>query len=288
MLPVYFNTLDADDNGTAIDFMLNRGLSFADIRARFGAPAAASRDFQGPLERGDAGSRAGLARWSRHPEGDARSLPSPDPPRPAAAASSSPIATEIAGSRGFEIGPPGRPETLRERRNPRAVRRPRRIRRRPGGPRHHRGRRRRPQPGPDRRMPRQPGISLHRRGALAKPARTDWPRGKRPSQRQDRRPRTGRRRGRRVSGGDPARQAEGPAPRHVRETPARRRTPTGTTSSTPIKKAEKHPAKGGKRKGPGGLSSTPHTSRARRRDHPTCAAKSSLKSAANRRNPALF
>ncbi len=41
-----FNTLDADDNGTAIDFMLNRGLSFADIRARFGAPAAASRDFR--------------------------------------------------------------------------------------------------------------------------------------------------------------------------------------------------------------------------------------------------
>ena len=44
---VYFNTRDADDNGTAIDFMLNRGLSFADIRARFGAPAAASRGFQG-------------------------------------------------------------------------------------------------------------------------------------------------------------------------------------------------------------------------------------------------
>lgn len=43
---VYFNTRDDDDNGTAIDFMLNRGLSFADIRARFGAPAAASRDFQ--------------------------------------------------------------------------------------------------------------------------------------------------------------------------------------------------------------------------------------------------
>lgn len=42
---VYFNTRDADDNGTAIDFMLNRGLSFADIRARFGAPAAA-RGFQ--------------------------------------------------------------------------------------------------------------------------------------------------------------------------------------------------------------------------------------------------
>lgn len=44
---VYFNTRDADDNGTAIDFMLNRGLSFADIRARFGTPAAASRGFQG-------------------------------------------------------------------------------------------------------------------------------------------------------------------------------------------------------------------------------------------------
>lgn len=43
---VCFNTLDADDNGTAIDFMLNRGLSFADIRARFGAPAAAPRDFR--------------------------------------------------------------------------------------------------------------------------------------------------------------------------------------------------------------------------------------------------
>ena len=42
---VYFNTRDADDNGTAIDFMLNRGLSFADIRDRFGAPAAA-RGFQ--------------------------------------------------------------------------------------------------------------------------------------------------------------------------------------------------------------------------------------------------
>ncbi len=43
---VCFNTLDADDNGTAIDFMLNRGLSFADIRARFGKPAAAARDFR--------------------------------------------------------------------------------------------------------------------------------------------------------------------------------------------------------------------------------------------------
>ena len=41
----YFNTRDADDNGTAIDFMPSRGLSFADIRARFGAPAAA-RGFQ--------------------------------------------------------------------------------------------------------------------------------------------------------------------------------------------------------------------------------------------------
>ena len=43
---VHFNTLDADDNGTAIDFMLNRGLSFADIRNRFAAPAAAARDFR--------------------------------------------------------------------------------------------------------------------------------------------------------------------------------------------------------------------------------------------------
>ena len=37
---VYFNTLDADDNGTAIDFLLRRGLSFADIGARFGTAAA--------------------------------------------------------------------------------------------------------------------------------------------------------------------------------------------------------------------------------------------------------
>ena len=43
---VYFNTIDPDDNGTAIDFMLKRGLSFADIRARFGKPAAAARDFR--------------------------------------------------------------------------------------------------------------------------------------------------------------------------------------------------------------------------------------------------
>ncbi|MCY4168610.1 MAG: hypothetical protein OXE82_10075 [Rhodobacter sp.] len=28
---VYFNTLDAGDSGTAINLMLNRGLSFADI-----------------------------------------------------------------------------------------------------------------------------------------------------------------------------------------------------------------------------------------------------------------
>ncbi len=35
---VYFNTLDADDNGTIIDFMLSQGLSLADIAQRF-APA---------------------------------------------------------------------------------------------------------------------------------------------------------------------------------------------------------------------------------------------------------
>ncbi len=35
---VYFNTRDNDDNGTAIDFMLRRGLSFADICDRFGPP----------------------------------------------------------------------------------------------------------------------------------------------------------------------------------------------------------------------------------------------------------
>ncbi len=40
-----FKTRDAGDNGTAIDFMLNRGLTFADIRARFGA-AAAVRGFR--------------------------------------------------------------------------------------------------------------------------------------------------------------------------------------------------------------------------------------------------
>lgn len=43
---VYFSTLDADDSGTAIDFMLGRGLSFADIRARFGKPVADARDFR--------------------------------------------------------------------------------------------------------------------------------------------------------------------------------------------------------------------------------------------------
>lgn len=42
---VYFNTQDNDDNGTIIDFMINRGLSFADIRARFAEPRAPA---QGP------------------------------------------------------------------------------------------------------------------------------------------------------------------------------------------------------------------------------------------------
>ena len=42
----YFDARNADNNGIAIDFMLNRGPSFADIRARIGAPAASSRNFR--------------------------------------------------------------------------------------------------------------------------------------------------------------------------------------------------------------------------------------------------
>ena len=41
-----FNTRDSDDNGTAIDFMLRRGMSFADIRDRFRNPAPAATDFR--------------------------------------------------------------------------------------------------------------------------------------------------------------------------------------------------------------------------------------------------
>ena len=44
---VYFSTLDPDDNGTAVDFMLRRGLSLSDIRARHQSPDAALRDFRG-------------------------------------------------------------------------------------------------------------------------------------------------------------------------------------------------------------------------------------------------
>ena len=43
---VDFTTCDNDDNGTAIDFMIRRGLSFADIRDRFGNPAHAATDFR--------------------------------------------------------------------------------------------------------------------------------------------------------------------------------------------------------------------------------------------------
>ncbi len=43
---VYFNTQNDEDNGTVIDFMLNRGLAFADICTRFTAPDAAPRDFR--------------------------------------------------------------------------------------------------------------------------------------------------------------------------------------------------------------------------------------------------
>ena len=37
---VYFNTLDEGDNGTIIDFMLHRGLTFRDICTRFAPPRA--------------------------------------------------------------------------------------------------------------------------------------------------------------------------------------------------------------------------------------------------------
>ncbi len=43
---VYFSTLDSDDHGTAIDFLLRRGLSFAEIRTRYGTPAGTARDFR--------------------------------------------------------------------------------------------------------------------------------------------------------------------------------------------------------------------------------------------------
>ena len=144
---------------------------------------------------------------------------------------------------------------------------------------------RRPQPGPDRRMPRQPGIPLHRRSAIAKPARTDRPRRKEPSQRQDRHPRAGPRRGRRAPGRDPARKAEGPAPRHRPETPTARERRLERRRQRRRKKLKCTQQKAAN-EGPGGLSSMQHA-RARR-DHPTCTAKSSLKSAANRRNPALL
>ena len=36
---IYFNTIDPDDNGTIIDFMLRRGLSYRDICDRFAPPA---------------------------------------------------------------------------------------------------------------------------------------------------------------------------------------------------------------------------------------------------------
>ena len=41
-----FSTLDSDDSGTVTGFMLRRGLPFADIRARFGKPAAPAPGFR--------------------------------------------------------------------------------------------------------------------------------------------------------------------------------------------------------------------------------------------------
>ena len=76
---VCFNSRDHTDNGTAIDFLRNRGLSFADIRARFAAPRRPQ--LPGPLEPGRAGPGAGLARRTRHPARNARRLPPADPPR---------------------------------------------------------------------------------------------------------------------------------------------------------------------------------------------------------------
>ena len=43
---VYFNTIDPDDNGTIIDFMCRRGLSYRDICARFAPPTPDRGDFQ--------------------------------------------------------------------------------------------------------------------------------------------------------------------------------------------------------------------------------------------------
>ncbi len=130
---VYFNTLDADDNGTAIDFLLRRGLSFADIGARFGRPVAG--DFHcrwrqarpepapqwlvgrgirretlacRPIMRCDRDGRVLFAHRDRH-----RRLT------------------------GFEIGPPD--EALRHRRAAQPVCRSCRHRRQSTGPCHHRG-----------------------------------------------------------------------------------------------------------------------------------------------------
>ena len=75
----YFNTLDADDNGTIIDFMLRQGLSFRDIGARFGQPARP--DFRNLWSTATPGERAGLSHLARHPPGNARRLSPADPLR---------------------------------------------------------------------------------------------------------------------------------------------------------------------------------------------------------------
>jgi len=56
---VYFNTTDPDDNGTVIDFMLARGLSFADIRTRFG-----TADTHQPTSRSTPGQNV-IRLWNR-------------------------------------------------------------------------------------------------------------------------------------------------------------------------------------------------------------------------------
>ncbi len=79
---VYFSALDSDDHGTAIDFLLRRGLSFAEIRTRYGTPAGTSRDFRRHWHAALPDPGAGLAGRLRHPPGDARRRPPADPPRP--------------------------------------------------------------------------------------------------------------------------------------------------------------------------------------------------------------
>ncbi len=124
---------------------------------------------------------------------------------------------------------------------------------------------------------------VHRRGAFPKPARTDRPRGKRPSQCQDRHPCTGPRRGRRAPGLDPARKAEGSVPRHDPETStARERRPERCRQ----RRHEGLTGPNQRRNTKGGAAYRQRRTPLPRRDHQNHAAKSSLKGPACRRIPA--